>query len=445
MTTQVRAQIVERLLRAATIQVLGAVLAGVIGLANTYLVVRILGKDLFGRFVAVQATLMLLSAVAGYGLSMAATRFASELRVSPSKELANQLDSIVRSAGLIGTVLAGVLAAAAIPTARHALKAPELSSLLMAASAGIVFLTLDSIEKSILVGLEASRHLAIAQMISAGLNSACVIGGAIAFGVQGAALGFAVGTALQFLTSHRAVRTVLRLRCINRSISKAALDWEWCKSFALPGALASLALVAANWMAQVILVRTPNGFSELAVLNIAMQWFNIVLFLPTAAGRAVTPLLVERTLVADGRGAAALLGYGMLANGTIALVAGGIVAFLSPRLMTAYGPAFEPYHVCLIYAAATAFVGALQMPTTLLFTSGSKMRLCALLNIGWALVYAGGAWLLADLGASGICLAFLIAYLYHCIPLSIFAWSECRKAGTGATCGPDKHVHERHA
>jgi O-antigen/teichoic acid export membrane protein len=192
-------------------------------------------------------------------------------------------------------------------------------------------------------------------------------------------------------------------------------EWPVLRDFALPALLAGALVAPAHWICQAMLANTPNGYAEIAMLGVAMQWFNAILFLPSVAGRVVMPMLTDYVTAENHTDSKRLLVLAVKANALVAMPPAAVIAGLSPWLLSLYGPDFQNGSMVFIIAVFTAALLAAQTPVGNMLAAASRMWLGMLMNLGWAMIYIAVAFLLLERGASGVIIGLGLAYVVHTI------------------------------
>jgi O-antigen/teichoic acid export membrane protein len=384
-------------------------------------VARLLGKETYGQFVVVQSTLSMVGVFAGFGIGTTATRYVAELRLRDSGRLAHILALTERSILAIGLIATLVLALMSGFIASRLLNASNLTLPLSIAAASILFSALDSYQKSILIGLEAMRAFAIGTIIGAAASVPLMLVLANMYGLNGVAGAIVLSTLIQSGISRVQVVSQLKRFTIRREAQGCLKEWRVLRDFALPALLGGILVAPVHWICQALLANTPNGYAELAVLGVAMQWFNVVIFLPNIAGRVLLPILTEHFANEDHGESAKALKLAIISNLAVVIPVALTIALISPWLMLAYGPQFRDgaQSLALVALVAILYVGAL--PVGHVLSAGGRMWLGATLNLGWAILFLGSAFFLVKHGAVGFIVAMGIAYLVHATWVGLYA------------------------
>lgn len=411
----------QRFLGGAGWSAAAAVVGSGLTLIMVMLVARMLGKETYGQFVVIQTTLGTVGVFAGFGIGATATRYAAELRARDPIRLGRILALAERFVIVFSLSASIGLIFAADWLAANMLNAPELGLSLSIAAAAVFFTTLDSYQKSVLIGLESMRAFAIATISGVLLGFPIMLLSASAFGLNGAVLGTVSSGLIQSFISRYQVKRQLSKNSIRQDAQPCLDDWTVLWRFAFPALLAGVVVSPAHWAAQAMLANAPGGYAELAVLGIAMQWFNVIVFLPGTVSRVVLPILTDHFARADQGSSRKILLYAMTSNAIVTVPFAIVIGLASPYIMNLYGANYSNAYLPLVIATTAAALMAIQSPIGNLLAASSRMWLGAFMNFGWSIVYAGVAYLLLDMGATGVAIALLTAYIAHTVWVGWFA------------------------
>lgn len=422
-----RSPLAQRFLGGAAWSVIGSALSSGITLITLMLLARVLGKETYGHFTILQGTLGMVGVFAGFGIGAAATRYAAELKSHDPARLGHIFALAERA--ILGFGLAASIAVvlSADWMAAHILNAPNLSAPLAISACAVFFSALDSYQKSVLIGFESMRAFAVGTVIGTIVSLPVMLLAAISFDLQGAAAAIPINALILSSISRFQMIRELNKNKITRRSSGCLNEWPILLNFALPALISGLLFGPSHWAAQAFLANTKSGYDEIAVLGIAMQWFYIMLFIPTTAGRVVLPILTEHITKKDSAGSRKIIIYAMAANAIVALPMAFVASAFSPFIMGLYGTNFNHDHLPLTMAVIIGAIVAIQSPVTNLLAAASRMWLCTLMNAGWAFTYVSLAYLLVSEGAKGVIFALGIGYLAHTIWVSYFTVNLLRK------------------
>ena len=410
-----------RFMRGAAWSVFGSMICSGTTLVMFMFVSRLLGKEVYGQFVIIQSTLSTVGVLAGFGVGAAATRYVAELKLHNTARLGHILTLAERTILGFGLLACSGLVFSANLMATHMLNTPSLSVPLAISAGAVLFSALDSYQKSVLIGFESMRAYAIGTVIGVIVGFPVMLLAAKNFGLQGASVALVINALLQAFISRFQMFRELRKYNVKCETKGCLSEFPVLLHFALPALLSSVLVGPSHWAAQTMLARTSNGYSELAVLGVAMQWFNVIMFVPGTAARVVMPMLTEHVTNDDHSNTRKILLYAMGANAIIALPLAVIIAISSRYIMSLYGKSFEDDSISLILAVMTGALLAILTPVGSLLAASSRMWLGAVMNSGWAFVFVGSAYYLIDKGAAGILLALAFGYLAHTFWVSYFA------------------------
>jgi hypothetical protein len=155
------------------------------------------------------------------------------------------------------------------------------------------FTTSDALSKNRLVGGQRLMPLAGATIF----GSICTVGlqllGAYIAGPRGYMIGFAMGTGLNALSSWLACQASLpKMGALPIGIFRRMRERELL-GFITLGTLAACVVPLAHWLNSLIAAHKMNSYGEVAMLTIAMQFFNMVIFVPTILNKIVLPRTIK--------------------------------------------------------------------------------------------------------------------------------------------------------
>lgn len=393
--------------------ILSAVASSGMNLLAMMVLARMLGKESYGQLAVIQSTLAMAAVFAGIGLSTTATRYVAELRQVAPARLGNLLYQLQRITAYVAAALTLFIVLFSSNLASDVLGKGSIGHLLAFAVISVFFVSLDSLYKGILLGLEETKAFAIASSIGSLLAAPTMIIGGIVYGLTGVACAISVGALLQFAISR--YLTCKRLQAHQVSIRKNAdsAEWQALKDFALPSFLAGLLYPFVYWISNVMLVRTPHGFAEMALLGIAMQWFNAIMFLPNYAGRIVLPILTSIHVEKKNLDIVSVIKLGVIANLLMTIPVSLGVGLLSKMIMTTYGSGFIEGWPVLVLAALVAVIVVGIAPVGQYLAAVNRMWVGLMMNFAWAIVFLLSTVMLVPYGAIGILVSLSIAYVAH--------------------------------
>lgn len=411
----------KRFIGGAAWSVAGAVLTNGITLITMLIVARILEREVYGQFVAIQSTLSMVGTFAGFGIGTTATRYTAELRQTDLVRLGHILTLAHRSVLAFGLIASLGLAFGSQWMGSIVLNSSSLAMPLSIAAWSVLFMALDGYQKSVLIGLESMRSLVSGAAVASAVSFPIMLIAAHMYALNGAATAIVVGAIFQFTISRYQALAELRKHGIRWDLPGSLREWPILWGFAFPSLISSALVGPAHWATQALLANSRDGFSQLAILGVCMQWFNVIMFLPGTAGRIVLPILTDQVTNNNAAQSRKILKYAVGANALVAVPASLVVIALSRYILGLYGKGYQDHYTSLVLASIVASFVAVLSPIGAMLAAASRMWLGVLMNAGWALAYVGLSYLFIGRGVFGVLSALCIAYLLHSIWAGMFA------------------------
>ena len=385
------------------------------------IVARLIGKEDYGQFILVQSTLVMFGTFAGFGIGTTATRYIASLKNKDKKRLGEILLLCKRSVFAFGIIIAGAMIFTSSIIAEKFLNVKTLSLPIAFASVSIFFTALDGYQKSILIGFESMRTLAMASIAGAALGIPILFLGASKLGLDGLALGLSANAFIQAIISRAYSRRELMKNGIILKADNSLKEWLILRDFALPALLAGAMISPAHWVSQAMLTKTDDGLSQVAILGIAMQWFSAVLFLPMISGKVVAPILTQYVTENRPADSKRLLILAIKANAIIAVPVAVALVLLSPWILSFYGSDYSDANWTFRLVMVTAALLAIQAPVGNVVIATSKMWLGLIMNFAWAAIYIALSYKLIKYGSTGVATGLCVAYTVHASWTFVFA------------------------
>jgi O-antigen/teichoic acid export membrane protein len=409
----------RRLLEGAGWSVAGAACAQLCLLGAAVGVARLLGPARFGAFAFIQTTVNMAANVSAAGLGLTAMSQVPHLRRADPARAAAILLLSRRASWVAGLVCASALWFSAGPLARRASAEVNVDSAVRSGGVLLCATILQTTSTGALLGLEQFSTAAQLNALRGVLMAAFSLAGAALGGESGAIAGLVASSILLWaLTEHSVRRACARAALPLRSANAlSALGSLW--NFSLPAFFSSLLCMPVQWGAQALLLVTPGGLEQTALLQAAVTFRNAVLFLPTQIGQAAIPVLAGTGQSSARRTS---LRWCWTLTALAALPAGLLLAGFRAPLMGWFGPVFRSNSHLLLWTAATGVLIALALPAGHLLAATGRMWTSFALNLIWAvLLLSLSAWgLHQGGGATAVVQAFLVSYAIHLL-LSLLA------------------------
>jgi len=373
----------------------------------------VLGKQRFGEYGVLQSTVTMFAVVAVSGLGLTATRYLAALR-SENRTRAGRVLGLTTVTGVIvGALLGGSVFVSGPWLATNTLAAPHLTGAMRICGVLVFLSALAGTQSGALGGLEAFRTLARVNAIASALAFPLPVIGAVYGGVEGAVWGLAASSLLQAGLLCYSVQSECRVFGIVPTLRGSLTEARMLLRFSVPAALSSALVPPVLWACNAILVNEPAGYLEMGVFNAANQWRVAILFIPTAVGQTVLPLLAQLHGSGDEDRYRRLLKWSLLGALAVSLAVAIPIGVLSPWIIGSYGRGFAGgVRVMLILMVSAPLMAVSNVIGQALASEGA-MWLGFLLNVLWGAALIALSWTLREHGAVGLAVSSLAAYCLH--------------------------------
>jgi O-antigen/teichoic acid export membrane protein len=380
---------------------LSSTLGNVLTVVGTAFLVRMLGGETFGKAVLLTSAAITLGTVTSSGICLHILR--TTARVVSCEEIRAQVwIGTIMGQGIAALITVGLLTMGLLQDGRSLFE-------YLLTGLSLHFTTSDALSKNRLIGGQRLIPLAGATIFGSISTVGLQLLGAWIEGPRGYLIGFAAGTGLQALASWLACRAVLpAMGDWPLGIFRQMRDRELLE-FVTLGTLSACVVPLAHWLNSLIAVHKMNSYGEVATLTIAMQFFNMVIFVPTILNKIILPKTIKDDFnrdVDDSRREAGRQTWKMVLHTAPILL---VIWALSGPITTVYRfPTNDSIAVILCFVGASVLACA-AIPLSNYFVSHSKMKRGLVGNILWAATYLGLAWVLPG-GAISTAISLLCAY-----------------------------------
>lgn len=374
-------------------------------------VANLLGRDAFGRYTMLLATLGTVATLAQLSMGYTATKHLAEFRAIDAPR-ASRILGLCALVALASALIAGLaLAASAGWLARSVLGTPDLAPLLRITAAAVFCTVLTGFLSGALAGLESYSALARAGILSGTLYTALCVGLAHRFGLRGAVAGVTASALVQIGVLGAMLVRDARRQGLTMGFSGVWRERPILWSFALPASLNGLASLPAVWIASALLARQPGGYDQLALFGAANSFRTMVLFVPQAVNNVGMSLLNnQRRASAEGYRRVFWMNAALTLASAVA-VAGALFLARVP-LLGLFGPSFGAGSYALTILLGAAVVEAAAVAAYQIVVSRGRIwasLLCVSLPRDLSLVLLAAA-LTPALGAAGLATAYAAAW-----------------------------------
>lgn len=354
-------------------------------------------------------------ALASLGVGSVTTKYISQYRSSDIQKAYNiYLISTVFSI-LFGFFTSVLVYFAAKWIATTQLNAPYLTDSIRYGALLLFFCTINGAQTGSLIGFESFKEIAINSFSASIIELIAVCLLAYYWGVNGALIGSAISYVFLSIVNNRIIKKTFghSVKTNINLIRKEDLNTIW--AFGVPAALCNLLIIFALWSSRTYLVRETN-FGEIAIYNAADQIKTFILFIPIALSSLVLPILTNVKHTGSREQYNKVLNYNIAVNVGISSVVAIIVIIFANKILNLWGKSFDDSKPLIILAISAIF-SAFATVVGQSIASQGKMWAGFICNLIWAaiVIIFSRFFIGIGMGATGLALSILIAYILHSI------------------------------
>jgi O-antigen/teichoic acid export membrane protein len=370
-------------------------------------VANLLGRDRFGQYTMVLATIATLAGIGQLSMGYTATKHVAEFRSADRTRASRILGACAVVSAVAAFVAAAGLALPAGWVAGPVLGSPDLALQLRLASGAVFFTIINGFITGALAGLEAYRAIAKAGMASGTIYALLCAIGAWAFGLTGAVIGLSISAFAQF---------VILAKCLVREGFRQGISVQYrdfsreraiLLGFAVPASLSAWLFQPALWIATAFLARQTNGYNELALFGAANAFRSLVLFVPQAVNNVGMSVLNNQRRSSPEAYRSIFYLNAIMTTVTAVGVAGALFLAGAP-LLRLFGPGFTEGRAVLGIMLVAGIVEALSVAAyQIVISHGRIWASLAFVSVPRDLTLVLLAALLTPtLGAAGLATAY---------------------------------------
>lgn len=375
---------------------------------------RILGSSDYGAFGLIRETVILFASFAGLGLGITASKYISEYFVKDREKAVNIL-SLTMQFGIMMGMVVGILFYVFAPyIADNMIKTPQLVNELRISSVILFFSALNGAQIGALQGLMRFRQIAIINLLQSILSFPIFYLGARFYGLTGAVYGLACYYVIISILSHIELHKALLVHKISLPFLKAWRERNIILTYSFPAFSSGIVVVLTKWWSDVMLVNSCDGFYEIGLFTAAYT-FNSIFMMIVATIDA--PFLVLLSKNKENNIHTNLNRINIIFPWFI-----GVIVILPFIIYPEIGE--------LLYGKSFAgssfrwtFILVLLFTLVIMYKQGLA-RLLAVHNMQWISLCSNAIWaiilfvsfiMLQNLGAVGLCISYLFAYIISTI------------------------------
>jgi O-antigen/teichoic acid export membrane protein len=163
------------------------------------------------------------------------------------------------------------------------------------------------------------------------------------------------------------------------------------------------------WLANTIMVNTPNGYAEMGIFSAADRWRTAIRFLPTLLGGVALPMLSSLQGTSEKGRYYKVLWTNVKLSFSLSLAAAAPIALLAPWIMASYGHGFSEGRWVLVSLSLVSVMTATSWIIGTALVSEGLMWSIFWLNLSWGSLLVFSCWILRGRGAQGLATAYLVA------------------------------------
>lgn len=405
---------------------LSSTISRLLTLGSLLVTARILGQSEYGALGMIRSTTMAFAAFAGLGVGLTATKFVAEYRNSLPEKVENIIGLTYGIAIVSGLFFLVIFFIGSDVIALDIMNRPELSSEVKIGSFILFFSTMVGAQTGIASGLESFKTITITNLLAGLISLPIIVAAAYWFGIKGAVIGLCINQLLLFILLHVMLGKLLKETKISFSLSFSRITEEFALlwKFTMPAFLATLTPVAVLWIANTWIIKRPDGFNELAVIDVANQWKEIIMYLPAILSTSILPILSSSSLNEHTKHFNKVMRLYFLVMLVLSLCLVLPVGLFANKILLLYGfqPTSTDQWVLILYSISTIFLivssGLGQM-----LISRNKMWQGFFLNLAWGVINLSltAYFLSMNYGSFGLALAFFISYGIYAAAMYIYS------------------------
>lgn len=405
--------IASRVVNAVVFGVGGAVFSRALTMLSQIIIARMLGKNEYGQFSLINNTVHMFVLFAGMGLGATLLRYTAIYYREQKEKAGKFITTLTIMCSFLAFFTSLLVFVLAKPLSFWLTGDNTLTILLQITSVTIFLCALAEIGKSTLQGMEKYRLIARIQIIVGFVGLPILFLMSKSFNIKTAIIWFLFVQLLNFILIIMVLLKEIFEQKIKFRIKADKEILEAISSFTLPAFLSSFFVIPVMWYANTLLARHA-GFAEVAIFAVAVQWLNILTYLPSQLGQ-VRPIYTDLHVRHKFQELKNLIFSMTKASLTLVIPAAILLITFSKYLLLLYGTAYVDGQTVFIIMMIAALFIALQSQIGAVLQAIGRMWHGFMLNVIWAINLIVIFLLLLDYGALGFSIAYMISYAIHAI------------------------------
>lgn len=391
-------------------------------LLSSIIVARILGPEVYGEAGIIRSTVNMFTAFAGMGLGLTAIKYIAEHKTNDIQKVLKiiTLSNIV--AFLSGFIFSVIIIIFSSEIAIQ-INAPHLVNEIRIGAIMLFFNSLNGVQNGILAGFEDFKSIAKNNLWAGIISFFTQIIATYIWGLTGAIIGFGINFFILWILNKYSISRIIssrsRIKIFDKSLlTEVSILWK----FSLPAVLSGIMVGPITWVCNTILVNQSNGYSQMALFDIANQWRMTILFIPMALSQIILPMLSSS--LKDKSNYKIIFQKNLKLNILISTIMFLIITIASPLISHFYGNEFQDIKLPLIIMSLSTILITINNVIGQVIASQGRMWIGFCLNLFWAIVLIISVYItikVYQLGAIGMSLSYLIAYILHTVTQTIIS------------------------
>lgn len=255
---------------------IGSVLGKGLSLLAGIAVARYLGKDVYGEYGIIKNTLFQIAVFSTLGLGYTGTRFVAK-SIAAS---ANNTRQIIRAIYTISYITSGLLAVLTFIFSDQIaalIKVPDTSLAIKCTALIIVANAVNTAQVGILSGFKAFKKIAQNNTWGGIVTFVTSVGFTYLWGLNGSLLALLISMVFNAVINNVSIKSLTKRMSMVSSANTGL--YKELIGFSIPVALQESLYSVVAWSISFLIIEYSNH-GELGLYTAAMQWANIVLFIP---------------------------------------------------------------------------------------------------------------------------------------------------------------------
>lgn len=387
---------------------------------------HVLSVEDYGRLIALQTLIFSLSIFASGGIGATATRYIALYKNKDLLKL-NRVISLTIVIILILSLIIGFLVSFFSNYISQFLFNDErYSYLIVVVSFSLFFIVNDGLIKAILIGYGYTDKYAKSCVIGVLPYFPLIYFLSLNYGAYGSVIGLSLSYFFQATISFLYCKQVFKNENYVFSINELGTQLPILLKFSIPAFLSGILVLPANSIVQSFLTRLDDGLFEVAILGIAMQWFNLMQIFPTMLSRVLLPYITTKLSVDDTKGFESSVLMSVLLSFFVSIIIILFFYLVSNHIHMLYNSEYSSELNIIFVALFAGLFKAISAPIGQAILSKGRVWFAVCLNGIWMASFVGGAYVNRESGAEAIMYSFLFAYFFLFLVTAI--WFRVDKA-----------------